>query len=294
MKKKLISISLMIIFAAFFGLSIRAGANGVGTTSANFLKIDVGARAAAMGGAFTALADDGSSLYWNPAGITQIKTQQFFATYNIWFQSISQGYLSYIVPFGENVAGFALNYVDMGKMQGYDENGLPTHQFGASDVLFQIAYAKKIAAGFSLGISGGYLTDSIDNDQQTAFQANIGLMKSLSKVNLGFTVQNVGSGLKNDPLPLIYKVGLATKISNITLACDAAFPADNQTYFCAGLEFPLSQTFTLRAGYRSNQDIGSGISAGIGFNLNKITLDYAYVPYAELGDTHRISLGMML
>ncbi len=294
MKKKLISISLMIIFVSFFSFSIKASAGGVGTTSANFLKIDVGARAAAMGGAFTALADDGSSLYWNPAGITQIENQQFFATYNLWFQSISQGYLSYIFPFGESIAGFALNYVDMGKIQGYDEDGFPTHQFGASNVLFQIAYAKKIAAGFSLGISGGYLTDDIDNDQQTAFQANIGLMKSLSKVNIGFAVQNVGSSLKNDPLPLTCKVGLATKISNITLACDAAFPADNEIYFCAGLEFPLSQTFTLRGGYRSNQDIGSGISAGIGFNLNKIILDYAYVPYAELGDTHRISLGMFL
>ena len=61
----------MIIFVSFFSFSIKASAGGVGTTSANFLKIDVGARAAAMGGAFTALADDGSSLYWNPAGITQ-------------------------------------------------------------------------------------------------------------------------------------------------------------------------------------------------------------------------------
>lgn len=34
---------------------------------------DIGARAAAMGGAYTAVADDGTAPYWNPAGITQIK-----------------------------------------------------------------------------------------------------------------------------------------------------------------------------------------------------------------------------
>jgi long-subunit fatty acid transport protein len=35
--------------------------------------VSFGARAAGMGGAFTAVADDCSAVYWNPAGITQLK-----------------------------------------------------------------------------------------------------------------------------------------------------------------------------------------------------------------------------
>jgi len=292
MKKKLMKLLLPVFCIVFFSFSTKVHAGGVGTTSANFLKIGIGARATAMGEAFTALVDDGSSLYWNPAGLAQIKNRQFFATYNMWFQSISQGYLSYILPSRKNVLGFALNYVDMGKIQGYDEAGSPTYEFGASDVLLQIAYAKKMAKDFSLGISAGYLRDTIDNNQQTAFHANVGLMKSIPYFNLGLVVQNLGFNLKGDPLPLTYKLGLAAKIISITLSCDVAFPNDNETYFCAGMEFPLSQNFALRAGYRSNRDVGSGISAGMGFNFDKVVVDYAYVPYAELGDTHRVSLGI--
>jgi len=46
----------------------------------------------------------------------------------------------------------------------------------------------------------------------------------------------------------------------------------------------------LRAGYRTGQDIGSGMSAEVGLRIGKIDLDYAYVPYGDLGNTHRISL----
>ena len=38
----------------------------VGTTTAAFLEIEVGARANGMGGAFVAIADDATALYWNP------------------------------------------------------------------------------------------------------------------------------------------------------------------------------------------------------------------------------------
>jgi len=48
----------------------------------------------------------------------------------------------------------------------------------------------------------------------------------------------------------------------------------------------------LRAGYRTGQDIGSGISYGAGFKIGKISLDYAYVPYGDLGNIQRISLGI--
>src|SRR5438045_3246800 len=47
--------------------------NNVGSSGAVFEKIGVGARAAGMGGAYSALADDISALYWNPAGIARLK-----------------------------------------------------------------------------------------------------------------------------------------------------------------------------------------------------------------------------
>ena len=44
----------------------------VGTFDGQFLKIAVGARAAAMGGAFVAVSDDATALFWNAAGIARI------------------------------------------------------------------------------------------------------------------------------------------------------------------------------------------------------------------------------
>ena len=40
-----------------------------GTTGADFLKIGVGARQAAMGNAFAGVADDATAIYWNPGGL---------------------------------------------------------------------------------------------------------------------------------------------------------------------------------------------------------------------------------
>ena len=48
----------------------------VGTFDGQFLKLQVGARATAMGGAFVAVADDASALFWNAAGIARIDTDK--------------------------------------------------------------------------------------------------------------------------------------------------------------------------------------------------------------------------
>lgn len=55
---------------AFVFLSALAHANGLNLNS-------VGTRALTMGGAFVGLADDFSTLYWNPAGIAQFNTKYF-------------------------------------------------------------------------------------------------------------------------------------------------------------------------------------------------------------------------
>jgi hypothetical protein len=49
----------------------------------------------------------------------------------------------------------------------------------------------------------------------------------------------------------------------------------------------------LRTGYQfgRNTGAGSGFSVGMGLTFSNLGLDYAFVPYGDLGDTHRISLG---
>ena len=61
---------VMSIFCAAFlnGQTI----NRYGTTTANFLEIGVGSRATSMGDAYVAVANDVSSIYWNPAGLSNV------------------------------------------------------------------------------------------------------------------------------------------------------------------------------------------------------------------------------
>ncbi|MCC6442883.1 MAG: hypothetical protein IT210_05425 [Armatimonadetes bacterium] len=60
-----------LMVAGVFWLFIQAGAWA-----------DVGVRALGMGGAFVSVADDASAVYWNPAGLVQLKGQELSYTYN--------------------------------------------------------------------------------------------------------------------------------------------------------------------------------------------------------------------
>ncbi len=284
--------SALIIGIWIFTPHLCCYANGPGTTAASFLKIGVGARASAMGEAFTALANDGTSLYWNPAGMAQQQQGDLSSVYNLWFQQIRQGYLSLGFPSLGGTVGFGVNYVNMGDIEGRDEQSNPTGNFGASDVHLFLGYAVRFKR-IALGLTGGWLRETIKDNTRSAFLGNIGLQYSLDKqLTLGAAIQNVGTRLGNDPLPLTLKTGIAWSGETLTLAADLAKPLDNNLYWCLGAEWWILKGIALRGGYKTNQDIGPGWSVGLGFKFQRIRLDYAYVPYGGLGSTHRASLGM--
>jgi len=73
MKKfTLIMIILLFVTSGLIAQEFISDVSKVGTTAAPFLSIEVGSRAIGMGGAFVALANDASALYWNPAGLARM------------------------------------------------------------------------------------------------------------------------------------------------------------------------------------------------------------------------------
>ncbi len=292
MRKKLWGVPVIII--SIIILTSVCYANGAGTTGANFLKIGVGAKASAMGDAFAVIVDDSTSLYWNPAGLARIEERQFSATYNMWFAGINQGYLGmgFPLPGGGVVAG-GVNYVDMGDFDGRDESGNPTGTFTASALNFQLGYANRIGERLRWGISAGLVQDTIAEDIKSAYAANLGLIfESSDSLSLGLALQNIGGQLGADPLPFLAKIGMAYSWESLLLALDIAKSTDTDLYYCAGIEWWIMDGIALRLGYKTNQDVGGGLTAGLGFDKGKIRFDYAYVPYGELGNTHKVSLGM--
>jgi len=75
---------------------------------------------------------------------------------------------------------------------------------------------------------------------------------------------------------------------DLNLSAEALAPLDNQLEFSLGGEFWYADLLALRAGYKAgylNQ-----YTAGAGFKIFHLKLDYAFVPYGELGYTHRVSM----
>lgn len=81
-KKELI-FKILIILGL---LSTRANA---GKYAAEFLRIGVGSRALGMGGAFVAIADDGTASYWNPAGLGNLNKHQFLFSHVQMFDNLA-------------------------------------------------------------------------------------------------------------------------------------------------------------------------------------------------------------
>ncbi len=290
MRKRLCSVLVIMISIIILG-SVSYAADP-GTTGANFLKIGVGARAAAMGEAFTAVADDSTSLYWNPAGLARVQGRELSAMYNVWFEGIGQGYVSAGFPLLGGTMALGTNYVSMGDLEGRDESGNPTETFQASDLGISVGFAGRLGR-FLLGLSGGMIRSTIAGDTQSAFLSTVGGLVEISEsFSLGVVAQNLGTKLGEDPLPLILKVGLALKLEPFCLAVDIGKSQDTDLYYCVGMEGWLGNIVALRAGYRTGRDVGPGWTAGLGFKMSGFELDYAYVPYGELGDTHKVSLGM--
>lgn len=314
MKSKIIV--LWSLVSIFLVAEIAQGINDkAGTSAYQFLKIGRGARAVAMGGAFTGLADDENGLYWNPGGLTQVKGKIAIFSYNNYLADIQAGFLGYLSPYGEGEAlGISLLYMDYGEMEERDEEGTKRGTFGASDMALCISYARPIRDRLSLGINGKIVYEKIgDYGSSDGYAIDLGALYRLASggTRLGLMMQNLGfqrSGLTSghkDPLPTTLRLGLSHRLKGLPLLVDLdlAKPLDNDPYFSLGGELYFLKPLLLRFGYNSQKrrddkssgDSLAGGSWGMGFGWKRFRLDYAYVfSFACLGGNHRFSISKSL
>src|SRR6185436_13854208 len=79
---------LLALLACLLSQALFAEAPGVGTTSANFLKLGSSARPAALGEAYVAVADDAGGTAYNPAGLLDMNCSELQATHTAWFKGV--------------------------------------------------------------------------------------------------------------------------------------------------------------------------------------------------------------
>lgn len=283
---------------------VMAGAPG--SKGAVFLKLGQGARANAMGESFAAVADDINALYWNPAGITQIRERQFTFMYSDWLEEIKYNYLAYVhpTPIMDGIMGGAITFLDSGSIDKYDQDQNKQGTFDGKDMAIAASYAREITKNCSLGATLKYIQREIDGKKSTGFGLDVGCLykPQIENLTLGAVIQNVGPKLQafekeKDSLPLNFKVGGAYRLLNkaLTLSLDINFPSDNDTNFNFGVEYWFREIIAFRTGYKSltkDELKSSDLTFGVGFKIpgTGIGLDYAYCDYDDLGDTHRVSL----
>ncbi|MFH1379372.1 MAG: PorV/PorQ family protein [bacterium] len=285
-------------------------ASDVGVTGAQFLKIGTGARPMGMGGAFSAVADDGYAAYWNPAGFAQIQKPELATTYLKYFQDIDFGYMGYVLPYKSGVYGVGITYLTLGDIEGRTgDSEQPDRKFGASDICAEVSYAIKepfdvALPGVDMGLNLKYIQQEIDGNKAQTGALDLGsLYHTVYKpLTIAICLQNVGPGNKfvkvRDPLPLNLKLGCAYRMLQnklITSLDIDQYLIDQKMYAGFGAEYWMIDIIALRAGYRygyHKNSLGNivGLSGGLSLKAFNFQLDYAFVPFGKLGDTHRFSL----
>jgi hypothetical protein len=111
-------------FAQVNSNDIPEDVSKVATTAAQFLKLEVGPRATAMGGATVAAVEDMTALFWNPAGLAKVKQQSFYGTYTSLYAGIQHGYVAFGMPIGRSDY-FGARHLPELRQDGSDLTGIP-------------------------------------------------------------------------------------------------------------------------------------------------------------------------
>jgi len=288
-------------------------AKGKGTSGAQFLRIGVGARGPGMAGAYSPIVDDATAIYWNPAGLAMLEKKDVQISYNAYFEDTAAQFVGYAHPTSKGVFGgaadmFSVQDIDKRSAAGGDADDPDQGTFNTQDMAISAAWANKLeifGGKMHYGVALKYIRSDLELEKAQTAAVDLGVIHHLGQS--GFTaslaVLNLGGQLKfqdeADPLPLNIKPGLAYRramgrLGKLNAVVDADLLVyDGIGYVQPGVEWWPVEMFALRGGYQFGRDenAGSGVGLGAGFRMRGVGLDYAFVPYGDLGDTHRFSLG---
>jgi len=282
--------------------------SNVGTTAASFMEVGIGARAVSMGGAFVAVANDASCMYWNPAGMSRLKGGEFLFEHIDWFADVSFDHISTVIPLGNlGAVGAFITSVAIPRMkvrtrEYADGTG---EYFNAANLVFGMSYARNLTDRFSIGFNGKYISERIWHEQATSIAIDIGTLyyTGIGSLVIGATISNFGSSMQMDgsdliiyhdtdplidgnndrimgkkmtdewSLPLNMQFGISYKLidnrmTRITLAADALHPINNSESVNAGLEWAFYNTLFLRGGFKAIGQEDSEEGFTIGGGIN--------------------------
>ncbi|MEN8191188.1 MAG: PorV/PorQ family protein [Bacteroidota bacterium] len=199
MKHKYLICTLILAF--LINPQIKAGETKVGTSAANFMKIEVGARASALGGAFVSISNDLTSMYWNPAGLANYNSISAQIEHLQLYAGIVHNFGGLSIPLGSDLTiGLNAIYLTSGDIEITTESQWDgTGQFyEVSNMSLGVSVAKKMTDRLLVGLNLKYLRESISRNSASSFAADFGLLlhTDIYGLNIGMNLSNVGPPMK--------------------------------------------------------------------------------------------------
>lgn len=271
---------------------------GAGKDGFSFLSMTSTPRASAMGDAGGALADEAGSSLDNPAALGVLRAGEAQAAYASLPESLAYGALSYARPFSVGAAAAHVHVLEYGDITGYDGAGLRSGAFSARDTLFAAGWGRPVGRSWSVGVNGKQVGQSIAGRSATVLAADLGaLYRPTGALSLSFGLRNLGGKAtfvgEGTALPRTLHAGGALRLFSEAwvLAAEARRPTDGDLSFHAGQEVWLHNVLAVRAGWRSDRDLGSGLTVGFGVRLQAARIDYSFSPMGDaFGQAHRVGL----
>ncbi|RMD95119.1 MAG: hypothetical protein D6814_13665, partial [Calditrichaeota bacterium] len=192
---------VLCLLLGFMVTSTYAQFDNAGTSAANFLKIGVGSRAEAMGGAYVAQVQDITALHWNVAGLAKMKHSEVAVARTDWILDINHIFVGAGMPLGDfgtlAVSVYSLTMGDM-EMTTADQPDGTGVKFGASDFSIGIAYARSLTDRFSVGLHGKYIRENISSTSANAFALDFGTQYTTGfhGLTIGMAITNFGTNMR--------------------------------------------------------------------------------------------------
>jgi hypothetical protein len=293
---KIIAVLGMAVLVAAVQPS-EAGVRKSGLTGAAFLKVGVGARAVALGSAYTTVTGDINQMFWNPAGAAlQGGNSQVLLSHNSWIADLSHDALGYSHDMGD-MGTLGIGIVTMGLSDiDADRDALPqfvldagtfdpndTETSGAydyRDLAVGITWSRHVTNKLDMGVTGKLVRQSIDGVSATAYAADFGAIfrTGFHGMRIGSRINNLGSDLTfydiGAPLPLTFSIGAAVDLlqnnedgMQVTVLADATKPQDGEQLLFTAVEVQLFDSLHLRTGYKYNYQ---GVLGARGFEDKKV------------------------
>ncbi len=291
----------------------------IGTTGSEFLLMDTSARGIAMGGAMTAVTNDSSSIYWNPAGLAQVPRLSASFMYADYIADITYEAASYAQRINDSaVVGAGVRYLNGGSIQGTNINGVNDGTFTPYSYVAELGWGQSIydlsdsEMDLAMGVAARLIRTSLGGTAASGYGADFGVQSrfyaSAMTYDVGLAIQNLGSGQKfdqvRDTLPTRIRFGAAVRpLKPLTLSIEAIAPINDSPSGAFGVEYAVEVSRGVKAAARAGintltyQSLGAAsiLSFGLGLTLTNISFDYAFIPMGVLGTaTHRISFSYNL